>query len=200
MKIALRAAAATALLCLSAHAGAVPVLSVHYSSEDLPDTEPAQDRWVLHYTMSAGEGLTAGTLFGIRFDVRFFDDLSIDVLGNPAVAGSVRQPNAAEKIPGFAILKPLTELQYKDLISFDVAFDRLARSALPMTQTFDVAAFDGKEWRIVQHGTAERRERPVPAIPEPATLALLGSGLLGIAAMCRRKTRVSPANIAEARV
>jgi hypothetical protein len=143
MRIAIKALAATALLSLAAHASATPDTSVRYFSEDVFDTEPGKDRWVFHYTVSAGEGLTLGSLFDVRFDDRYFNNLSIDVLDNPAVAGSVRQPNAAEKLPGFAILEPSTEVRYKDLIFFDVAFDRVSAD-LPMSQPFDVSVLDGE--------------------------------------------------------
>jgi hypothetical protein len=63
MKIALKAVAATALLCLSAFASAAPDTTVRYFREDLSDVEPGKDRWVFHYTVSAGSMIATSTIF-----------------------------------------------------------------------------------------------------------------------------------------
>ncbi len=197
MKIALQALAAAALLSLAAHAIAAPVTKVTYFSEDLSDAEPGKDRWVFHYSVIVGKGLELGSLFGLGFDGLYFDNLALDVLDNPAVAGSVRQPDAAKKLPGAGILELLDKIRETDRIDFDVSFDRVG-AALPKSQPFEVAVFDGERLRVIQRGTAERIKREVPAIPEPATLALLLPGLLGVAVAGRRRAGMSSTKPVEA--
>jgi hypothetical protein len=184
MRIVPKALAAAALLCLVAHASAVPDTRVYFVSQDLPDTEPGKDRWVFHYTVGVGEGLTVGSRLSVGFNSGIFDNLSIDLIGNKGLLGQVQQPDVSLKLPGFAIVEPLTQLRYGDLFSFDLAFDKRA-GASSANQPFSVGIREGDGWAIIQRGTTVQ----LPAVPEPAAPVLLLSGLVALAMACRKKLR-----------
>ena len=165
-------------LSLIQSAGAV---TINY---DLIEVDIESNRWQYTYTISNDFNMEIGW-FAIYFDYDLYDGL---VLGeeqpsNWMVELEVIDSIYGENYPGamVATWAPSRFAQIEEFEVFSVSFYWLGPDPKPGAQLFEVSDF--YENIITMDFTSGN----TPEVPEPQTLILLGTGLLGLAAYYRKK-------------
>ena len=173
---------ATALLftvCMAQTAGAAVITYDSYFNT-------TADKWQYDYTIynDSTDGISA---FEVMFDYELSSNL--DIITPGGWDGAILEPSFNDD----ELLSPLSAiwgldsglLQYEQLASgFSVLFD-WSGTGDPGSQFFSLLDADwnaiGNEWGYATDGP--------PAVPEPQTFMLLGTGLLGLAAYYRRNRK-----------
>jgi hypothetical protein len=170
------------VLALLFFIGSANALNISFQAFDLVDTTAGEDLWRYDYTLS-DHSFAADTGFQIFFDYTLFANLDF----------SPPSPNTDWDVLT-EVIDPVNNFDgvYDAYALFDnasladvfsVEFTWLG-SGSPGAQAF--ALYDGITWAVIDSGTSVESSQVAP-VPEPGTFILLGTGLLGLARLSRKK-------------
>jgi hypothetical protein len=170
------------VVLLTIFAGNSYAITISYQATDLADTTPGEDLWQYSYSVS-GYTFNQDYGFTVLFDYSLYSKLedpppSVNADWDPLVL----QPDLG--LPADGTYDALALVDNASLAnSFTLSFVWLG-SGTPGSQPFDV--YD-PDFQIIEEG---RTTSGAAAIPEPATLLLLGSGFIGLLGI-RKKLRIN---------
>jgi len=154
--------------------------TISYEATDLTDTTTGEDLWQYSYTVGDNT-FAADTGFTIYFDLGLYDLLD----PSPAAPNGdwdviTWNPDSSLMDDGAYDAYALSNnASLADM--FTVSFVLTGGSSAPGPQFFEV--YDGFTWSILEEGNTASAAAPVP---EPATILLVGSGLIGLAGLRKK--------------
>jgi len=139
------------------------------------------------YTYSVtNDGPDALQLFDIAFDVSLYDELSLEILSPSAISDHWQEVIFYSGMDGLAWYDAWAlsgGIPVGSTVSgFTVKFDWLGDASGPGAQAFQI--YDPQTFELLDDTGIT-----IKASPEPSTLLLLGGGILGLLAWCRRTAR-----------
>ncbi|PIE61837.1 MAG: hypothetical protein CSA29_01155 [Desulfobacterales bacterium] len=166
-------------------AGLANATAISYTATDLADINSGEDLWQYTYSVSDNT-FAADTGFTIYFDLGLYDFLD-PLTTAPNTDWDVLTWNPDSSLPDDGAYDAYALVDNASLADmFTVSFAWLGGGAGPISQYFEV--YDGLTWSVLEDGfTSSGVAAPVP---EPATMFLFGTGLVGlVGAGIRKRTK-----------
>lgn len=164
-------------------AGLANATAINYIVTDLTDINPGEDLWRYSYTVS-DHTFAADTGFTIYFDLGLYDLLDPSPIA-PNADWDVITWNPDISLPDDGAYDAYALANNASLTDmFKVSFVWLGDDSGPGSQFFEV--YDGLTWNVLEDGFTASVAAPVP---EPSTMLLLSTGLVGLAGRCIRRKK-----------
>jgi len=168
--------------CVIQTAGAV---TIDYTLDPL-----GGDRWQYNYTISSADSYNNDAFFQIYFDLGSYENLALESAPDAVDwYTDILQPDPFGGWTGRESDGALLAMSWtlEGFGQFSVSFDWSGLDA-PGSQYFELIDFNDFV-TVLDSGYTTLRggDTPPPDVPEPQTFMLLGTGILGLAAYCRRK-------------
>lgn len=159
-------------------------ISIEYSLTSLGGSAYQYDYWVTNDgSLGAGVGVN---LFDIAFDISLYEETSLTIESPPAMAADWME-SILFGAPGVPAVYDAYALGSGILTSesgFAVQFNWLGAATLPGAQAFTI--YDPNTFDILEEGITTLQKTQISSVPEPGTIVLVGTGLIGLGFFRRR--------------
>lgn len=165
------------LLCLS---GTAQAIIIDYSATDLADTTAGSDLWQYTYTVS-DHTFNEFEGFQVFFDYGLYEHITTQ--GTPGDWDVVSwDPDLILGTPDDGVYDGMALVSNASLAdNFTATFTWLGDD-MPASQYFEIY---NDAFEVIEFGRTSPAAAPVP---EPATMVLMGTGLVGLAGMRKKRT------------
>lgn len=159
-------------------------ISIEYGLTSLGGSAYQYDYWVTNDgSLGAGVGVS---LFDITFDTNLYEETSLTIESPSAMAAEWLE-SILFSAPGVPAVYDAYALGSGILTSesgFAVRFCWLDAVTLPGAQAFTI--YDPNTFEILEEGITTLKNNQISPVPEPGTIVLVGTGLIGLVFFRRR--------------